>query len=70
MADLVREYRNAVSDPEIASLRATVDARDQRISQLEAKLVLIRFEVSQYQGGEITSHSALDGIHDVVFGTS
>lgn len=38
MADLVREYRRAVSDPQIASLRATVKAQDERIAELEAAL--------------------------------
>ena len=38
MADLVREYKKAVSDPEIASLRRTIDVRDKRLAELEAEL--------------------------------
>lgn len=38
MADLVREYKRAVSDPEIASLRATIEERDKRIADLERAL--------------------------------
>jgi len=41
MADLVREYKRAVSDPEIASLRKTITERDKRIAELEAKLTQI-----------------------------
>jgi hypothetical protein len=41
MADLVREYRRAVSDPEIASLRRTLAAMTLEIEQIKAGAVVV-----------------------------
>lgn len=38
MADLVRAWKRAVHDPEVAALRATICNKDARIAELEAEL--------------------------------
>lgn len=38
MADLVREWKRAVHDPEVASLKATIAAHEARVEALEAAL--------------------------------
>ena len=41
---------------------------DERIAELELKMVKLRFEVNQYNGGVISADAALDGIHEILFG--
>ena len=40
----------------------------ERIAELELKMVKLRFEVNQYNGGDISADAALDGIHEILFG--
>lgn len=41
MADLIREHMKAVVAPEMRSLRATIDARDKRIAELERERLAV-----------------------------
>lgn len=43
MADLIREHMKAVVAPEMRSLRATIDARDKRIAELERDAARYRY---------------------------
>lgn len=43
MADLIREHMKAVVAPEMRSLRATIDARDKRIAELELDAARYRY---------------------------
>lgn len=49
MADLVRAWKRAVHDPEVAALRATICNKDARIAELEAALRRARAQIIEQQ---------------------